>query len=204
MIEQFHFLRPGWLLLLIPLLAGLWLLFKLLFKSRYDSGNWRAVIDARLLPFVLSDGRVRRRDPMRWIFAAAALLAIVALAGPTWEKLPQPVYHKQTALVIALDLSRSMNTSDIKPSRLTRARHKIADVLDLRIEGQTALLVYAADAFAVTPLTSDIETIKALLPAIDSEMMPAQGSRADRAVELAFELLNNGCLLYASPSPRDS
>jgi len=188
MIEQFHFLRPGWLLLLIPLLAGLWLLF----KSRYDSGNWRAVIDARLLPFVLSDGRVRRRDPMRWIFAAAALLAIVALAGPTWEKLPQPVYHKQTALVIALDLSRSMNTSDIKPSRLTRARHKIADVLDLRIEGQTALLVYAADAFAVTPLTSDIETIKTLLPAIDSEMMPAQGSRADRAVELAFELLNNG------------
>lgn len=188
MIEQFHFLRPGWLLLLIPLLAGLWLLF----KSRYDSGNWRAVIDARLLPFVLSDGRARRREPMRWIFAAAALLTIVALAGPTWEKLPQPVYHKQTALVIALDLSRSMNTNDIKPSRLARARHKIADVLDLRIEGQTALLVYAADAFAVTPLTSDIETIKALLPAIDSEMMPAQGSRADRAVELAFELLSNG------------
>ncbi len=188
MIEQFHFLRPQWLLLLIPLIAMLWLLL----KSRYDSGSWRAVIDARLLPFVLSDGGESRRGRMHWIFAALAVLAIIALAGPTWEKLPQPAYHKETALVIALDLSRSMNATDIKPSRLTRARHKIADILNLRVEGQTALLVYAADAFAVTPLTSDIDTIMALLPVLESEIMPSQGTRADRALELAFELLGNG------------
>lgn len=188
MIEQFHFLRPGWLLLLIPLMIVLWLLL----RSRYDQSSWRGIIDARLLPFVLSGGSESRRGIAHWIFGAVAALAIVALAGPTWERLPQPLYHKETALVIALDLSRSMNATDIKPSRLTRARHKIADVLNLRSEGQTALLVYAADAFTVTPLTSDSDTILALLPVLESEMMPAQGSRADRALALAFELLDNG------------
>ena len=187
MIEQFHFLRPGWLLLLIPLTAVLWLLL----LRRYDSGSWRAVIDERLRPFVLSDSGQKQREWTRWIPATVALLAIIALAGPTWERLPQPVYHKDSALVIALDLSRSMNAADIKPSRLTRARHKIADILNLRQEGQTALVVYAADAFTVTPLTSDVDTILALLPDLETELMPAQGTRADRALELALELFEN-------------
>jgi len=187
MIEQFHFLRPGWLLLLIPLAAVLWLLL----VRRYDSGSWRAVIDERLRPFVLSSSGQNQREWTRWMPAAVALLAIIALAGPTWERLPQPVYHKNSALVIALDLSRSMNAADIKPSRLTRARHKIADILNLRQEGQTALVVYAADAFTVTPLTSDVDTILALLPDLETELMPAQGTRADRALKLALELFEN-------------
>ena len=187
MIEQFHLLRPWWLLLLIPLAGTLWLLL----KSRYDSGSWRAVIDARLLPFLLSAGAQNTRGWSRWILSGVALLAIIALAGPTWEKLPQSVYHKETALVIALDLSRSMDAADLKPSRLTRARHKIADILNLRQEGQTALVVYAADAFTVTPLTSDVDTILALLPDLETRLMPAQGTRADRAVKLALELFTN-------------
>ena len=187
MIEQFHFLRPGWLLLLIPLAAVLWLLL----LRRYDSGSWRVVIDERLQPFVLSSSGQNQREWTRWIPAAVALLVIIALAGPTWERLPQPVYYKDSALVIALDLSRSMNAADIKPSRLTRARHKIADILNLRQEGQTALVVYAADAFTVTPLTSDVDTILALLPDLETELMPAQGTRADRALKLALELFEN-------------
>jgi len=186
-IEQFHLLRPWWLLLLIPLSGAMWLLL----KNRYHTGSWRAVIDARLLPFVLSAGGQNVRGWSRWILGCVALLAIIALAGPTWEKLPQSVYHKQTALVIALDLSRSMDAADLKPSRLTRARHKIADILHLRQEGQSALVVYAADAFTVTPLTSDVDTILALLPNLETGLMPAQGTRADRAVKLALELFTN-------------
>jgi Ca-activated chloride channel family protein len=187
MIEQFHFLRPGWLLLLLPLAAWLWGLF----RGRYDHGIWRTVVDERLMPHVLSGSGGARGHVARAMPGAAAALAIIALAGPTWEKLPQPVFQTETALVIMLDLSRSMDAADIKPSRLVRARHKIADILSLRAEGQTALVVYAADAFAVTPLTSDTETIMAMLPDLDSSLMPAQGSRADRAVERALELFEN-------------
>ncbi len=157
----------------------------------YETGSWRAVIDERLLPIVLSGGAENRRGWTRWIPGVVALLAIIALAGPTWEKLPQPVYHKETALVIALDLSRSMDATDIKPSRLARARHKVADILNLRQEGQTAFLVYAADAFTVTPLTTDVDTILALLPDLETALMPAQGTRADRALKLALELFEN-------------
>ena len=187
MIEQFHFLRPWWLLALMPLATVAWLLI----RGRYDSGNWRTVIDPRLLPHVLSGASQQHRDSMRWVLTAVAALAIIALAGPTWEQRKQPVFDRQTSLVVALDLSRSMDVTDIKPSRLIRARHKIADILDLHQEGQTALVVYAADAFAVTPLTHDANTILALLPDLESELMPAQGSRADRALERALELFDN-------------
>ena len=187
MIELFHFLRPAWLLLLVPLL----LLFWLLLRATHAAGSWRGIVDAELLPYVLTGDDAKRRSRLRWLLLAAAVLAVLALAGPTWEKLPQPVYHKNRSSAITIDLSRSMNVNDVKPSRLERARHKIADILNLKMEGQSALVVYAADAFAVTPLTTDIETILTLLPGLETELMPAQGTRADRAVALGFELLAN-------------
>ena len=115
--------------------------------------------DAELLPYLLQEKAVNQS---RWPLttgAIAALLVIIALAGPTWQRVPSPVFRNESALVIALDLSRSMDAEDIKPSRLIRARYKIADILKQRKDGQTALLVYAGDAFTVTPLTDDTETI---------------------------------------------
>ena len=188
MIEQFHFLRPAWLMLLIP---WLWMLWRMR-RDRVAGSGWRRVVDAGLQPFVLSGaGGADTRWPRRFM-ATVALCSILALAGPTWERVPQPVYHNQAALVILLDLSRSMDAADLRPSRLARARLKIADILRQRVEGQTALAVYAADAFTVTPLTDDVQTVLALLPDLDSSLMPAQGSRADRALSLAFDLFAGG------------
>jgi Ca-activated chloride channel family protein len=99
------------------------------------------------------------------------------------------VYRTHAALVIALDLSRSMDAQDLKPSRLARARLKLLDLLDRRSEGQTALIVYAAQPFVVSPLTNDAKTIAALVDSLATELMPAQGSRADRALALAADLL---------------
>ncbi len=192
MIEQFHFLRPWWLLAL-PLLA--WVVW-LLARRGFDKGNWRSVIDPRLLPHVVGADADPRRSRLPWILAVVAACAILALAGPVWEKRSQSVYRQPSALVVALDLSRSMDATDIKPSRLVRARHKVADILNLRKEGQSSLVVYAADAFAVTPLTSDTETILALLPDLETALMPAQGSRADRAFERALELFANSAVQH--------
>ena len=131
-----------------------------------SSGLWQSVCDAELLPHVLID---RPLQHQRWpllLYGLSGLLVIVALAGPTWERLPVPVFRNDSALVIALDLSRSMDATDIKPSRLERARFKIIDILRRRKDGQTALIVYAGDAFVVTPLTDDTETIRSQLPAL--------------------------------------
>ena len=187
MIEQFHFLRPFWLLALLPLAGLTWQML----KSKLSSGNWQSVVDPKLLQHLLvGQGQARHSWPIVLV-ALVGVFAIIALAGPVWEKLPQPIYKQQAALVIALDLSRSMDANDIIPSRLTRARHKIADILSQRSEGQSALIAYAADAFVVTPLTEDSATINALLPSLSSDIMPAQGGRADRAVKHALELFSN-------------
>jgi Ca-activated chloride channel family protein len=182
---DFHFLRPMWLLALIPFLVILWMLA----RRKLGGGNWASVCDPELLPHILMHTPARSR---RWpviVLSLAGVLCILALAGPTWQRLPQPVYRDQAALIIALDLSRSMDATDISPSRLTRAKYKIEDILRQRRMGQTALLVYAGDAFTVSPLTDDTATIINQLSALTTDLMPIQGSRADRALRKAMALL---------------
>jgi Ca-activated chloride channel family protein len=185
MLTEFHFLRPWWLLALAALIIALYLVR----KRRLTSRRWERVIDSRLLPFVLVGDRGGARTGSMIALGVAGVLAIVALAGPVWQRLAQPVYRSPDVMVIALDLSRSMDVADITPSRLARARFKIDDILDQRVEGQTALLVYAAQPFVVSPLTDDTDTIAAQLSALTTDLMPSQGSRTDRAMMKARELI---------------
>ncbi|MGR8951601.1 MAG: VWA domain-containing protein [Gammaproteobacteria bacterium] len=189
-LGDFHLIRPYWLLALIPFAA----ILVMLFKNRLSRGSWSSVCDAALLPYLLQDkGGKASRMPLI-LGGTTALLAIIALAGPTWQRLPSPVFRNESALVIALDLSRSMEAEDVKPSRLIRARYKIADLLQRRKDGQTALLVYAGDAFTVTPLTDDTETIASQLEALTTDIMPSQGSNAAAALNQAVQLMQQAGL----------
>ena len=183
---EFHFLRPGWLLLLpVAVALLLWAV-----RGRLDRRRWEEVCDPGLVPHVLIDrAPVRQR---RWpliLMALVATLGVLALAGPVWERIPQPVFRSESALVIALDLSQSMQVEDLAPSRSQRARFELRDILASREDGQTGLLVFAADAFVVSPLTDDRDTILAQVPALEPEIMPTQGSRPDRAIERAAALM---------------
>lgn len=182
----FHFLRPAWLLALLPLSVALWRLW----KRRRSPSVWESVCDPALIPYILIGGSSRHRS-LLVLMASAGALAVVALAGPAWTRLPQPAYRPADALVLVLDLSPSMDARDISPSRLERARFKLADVLRARQSGQTALVVYADDAFTVTPLTDDTATIAAQLAALSPAIMPKPGDRADAALPRALDLLRN-------------
>ena len=183
--QQLHFLRPEAFTAFIPLL----LFIALYLTSKATSRSWKAVCDNQLLPYILTaGGRKASKLPMLLVFIATSI-SIVALAGPVWKKLPQPVFREESALVIALDLSQSMHATDIKPSRIERAKLKVHDLISTRKGGQTALIVYAATAFTVTPLTDDDNTIANLVPSLEPELMPAQGSNMSAALNLATELL---------------
>jgi Ca-activated chloride channel homolog len=189
-LSEFHFIRPYWLLALLPYV----ILLVLLVRSKLSHGNWTAVCDVALLPYLLQEKAVAQS---RWPLATgaiAAFLTIVALAGPTWERLPTPVFRNDSALVIVLDLSRSMDAADIKPSRLVMARYKIADILKQRKDGQTALVVYAGEAFTVTPLTNDTDTIDNQLSALTTAIMPSDGNNTARALEKAETLFKQAGL----------
>lgn len=187
-MNKFHFLRPEWFLLLIPLSMIIWYIL----KKDLPAGSWHRACDPKLLPFLLQGDEKKRTHTPLIAIALAGFLATLALAGPVWRQLEQPVFRNSSPLVIALDLSLSMDAADIKPSRLIHARLKLRDILKLRTEGQTALLVYAAQPFVVTPLTDDTATIASQVSSLTTALVPSQGSRPDLAIAKAIELLSNG------------
>ncbi len=184
-LSQLHFQAPLWLLALIPLGLLLWLLS----RTQVNASAWAKVIDPKLLPYLLQGEQGKTSSLPKWLMASAGLIGIIALADPVWEKVPRPVFQTNAARVIVLDLSTSMLVDDLKPSRLARARFKIEDILSREEEGQTGLVVFAGDAFTASPLTRDVDTIRNLLQVFTPEIMPAQGSRVDYALQKAHELL---------------
>ena len=187
MIEtEFHFLRAGWIVL-IPIAILLIFFFK---RRMLTIGNWEKLIDKRLLPYVMSRRQLSDNQYKWWLISLISVLSIIALAGPTWERIEQPSFRTDQSLVIALDLSRSMNAQDITPNRLTRAKLKILDILERRQGAQVALIVYSANAFTVTPQTSDTDTIIALINSIDTSIMPSRGSYPALAIDKGLQLFN--------------
>ncbi len=185
MWADFHFLRPEWLWAL-PLIA---LMTYGLAHRRLATGSWQRVIDPALAPFVLSRTQIKRLNYRWWMTLIGGVLAVLALAGPSWNRVEQPVFRSEQAVVIALDLSRSMDAQDLTPSRLTRARLKILDILERRQSGQTALVVYSSNAFTVTPLTTDSDTVAALVNSLSTDIMPSRGSYAVSAISKSKQLL---------------
>jgi Ca-activated chloride channel family protein len=185
MPTEFHWIRPEWLLAL-PLLA---LLGFLMARRQLAPGNWQRVVDPALAPYVLSRAPARAADFRWWLMLLGGAIAAIALAGPSWNRLEQPVFRTEQAIVIALDLSQSMDAADLAPSRLTRARLKILELLERRRSGQTALVVYSANAFTVTPLTTDADTVAALVNSLSTDIMPSRGSYPAAAIDKGRELL---------------
>ena len=186
-LSEFHFLRPLWLLALLPaFVASGWLYY-----HQKRSGSWEHVISADLLPLLLDHIPVKQRRTLPLLALIGWLLGSLSMAGPTWEQTPLPVHKQESALVVLFDLSPSMLAQDLKPNRLTRARLKLIDLLQQRQEGTTALVAYAGETFIVSPLTDDADTLAALVPALDPNIMPSRGSNVEAAVEQSIELMFN-------------
>ncbi|MDG2051601.1 MAG: VWA domain-containing protein [Myxococcota bacterium] len=186
MPDHFHFLRPIWLLAagLIPVLF-LWAR-----QQGRSAGAWSRVCDAALLPHLLVGERSRVRRWPVWALATAWGAACLALAGPTWEQLPQAAYSEPTDTVAVLSLSPSMRERDVAPSRLERARFELQDLLT-EAEGTVGLVIFSEEAYAVTPLTDDARVITETIPVLEPRLMPGRGARLDRGIEEASRLLDN-------------
>ena len=187
-ISNFHFIRPWWLLALLPIA---WLLWRL--RSVNDeTSQWQQSVDPELLAHLLIGNDDNSRQVL-WhaLLALAWLLCVVTLAGPSWERKDTPTYRNVNEQVLVIDLSRSMDAKDIQPSRLVRVRQKVEDILSKSYETENAVVIFAASPFVVSPLTNDAETIRSMLPAIETGIMPAQGSRIGDGIRKAHDLLKS-------------
>ena len=186
-LNQFHFLRPEWFAAIIPLL----LLVILIRKATAKQSGWQSVIPSHLYQYmVIGKTEVGAKPPIM-LLAIAWFVSVIALAGPTWERLPQPVYQLKMGHVIVIDMSLSMRATDMTPDRLTRAKYKAIDLVNAIGEGEMGLVAYAGDAFVISPLTEDAANITTLIPSLSPEIMPVPGSDPLLGIESAAALLTN-------------
>ena len=185
--EALHFLRPGWLYAIALVLPIGWVVLR--GGTSATRNAWRRVCDPALLR-ALSGGR-ESKGRLGWLapLALAWIAACVAMAGPTWERLPQATFVPPDQTVLALHLGRSMDARDVAPSRLARARFALQDVLQ-QVDGAVGLVIYAEEPYAVTPLTDDPKVIAQMLPTLRTDLMPGRGNRPDRAIDESLALLD--------------
>lgn len=200
-MEQFHFAEPGWFWLLLFLPLWWWRSGRFESRANKEDQGVEAFADRHLLPYLLARGAegARREEgaPHRfwktWAAMAGFVGVVLALAGPRWEFDEVTVYQPDAALMVVVDLSRSMDADDVPPSRMARARQELSDLLDrAREEGMhVGLIGFAAEPHVLSPLTSDVRTIKDLLHVVDTSLLQIQGSDPAEALELARRQLEH-------------
>ncbi len=190
-LELFHFLRPGWLWLLLPAALVTWSAW----RRQDPMSGWRRVIAPGLLEHLaISKQERRRRLRPVFLLGFCFVLGIVAMAGPAWEKEPSPFTEDQAALFVILKVTPEMLAEDIQPSRLQRATQKISDLLALRPGTSTGLIAYAGSAHLVMPLTTDPDIVSFFAAELAPGVMPVPGDEPLDAVELAMSRLQDSGL----------
>lgn len=186
-MTELHFLRPLWLLSLVPAVLIWWGLW----RRQNVVAAWREVIDPHLLEHLLvgaEHGKPRLRPVhltlVLWVTAA------LALAGPTWEREPPPFVDDEAGLVVLVKATTSMDATDVQPSRLERSKHKLSDLLERREGAVTGLIVYSGTAHLVMPLTRDGRIISAMASELSTDLMPVDGDALGKALDLAADLLD--------------
>jgi Ca-activated chloride channel family protein len=178
---EFHWLRPYGLLSLLPAMAIWWGLW----RHQDQIASWRKAVDPHLLEHLLVGQRKRRVLRPVHLLLVVWVLTALALAGPTWRREPSPFADDEAGLVVLMKVSGTMNATDVQPSRLERAKHKLRDLLERRQGSSTGLIVYSGSAHLVMPLTRDDRIISAMVADLTPELMPVDGDALGAALALA-------------------
>ena len=184
-MDDFHFLRPLWLLVLLPALAVWWGLW----RQQDRAASWRQVVDPHLLEHLIIGESTRRGPRPIHLLLVIWIICTVALAGPAWRTEPSPFADDEAGLMVLLKISGTMMASDVQPSRLERAKHKLRDLLELRKGSSTGLIVYSGSAHLVMPLTRDDRIVGTMVEDLTPELMPVDGDALAQALQLAGQVL---------------
>lgn len=186
-MDEFHFIRPHFLWLMIPAALLAWASY----RRQNAQNSWQKIFDPHLLEHLLVGDHERRRIKPIHVLTVIWIIGILALSGPTWKREPSPFADDQAGLVIVLNISGTMNATDVQPSRLERAKFKIKDLLELREGAATALIVYSGSSHLVMPLTKDDRIINTMLEGLTPSVMPTDGDDLNNALAKAEQLLRD-------------
>jgi len=191
-LNQLHFAHPLWFLMLLVILI-VWGLFFLYYRRQHPLHQLEKFIDKHLIPYLLlgREQQNKRRWTPLFFWSLVWIGLVLALAAPRWNFREISTFTRDQSLAILLDLSESMNAKDISPSRLGRAKQKIEDLLNSSKGVKFGLIAFAADPHMIVPMTEDKDTIRHLLPSMETDLIFVQGSKLAPALEMATTMLEN-------------
>jgi Ca-activated chloride channel family protein len=130
----------------------------------------------------------RKRQIWKIVLSLAALLfMILALARPQLGTKLEEVKREGVDIMVAIDVSESMNAQDIKPSRIAKARHEVASLME-KLEGdRIGVIAFAGEGFVQCPLTLDYGAAKIFLDVLEPGLIPTPGTNLVAAIQLAME-----------------
>ncbi len=175
-----------WLLAALPALAAAWSLAAWAASRR--AAVSRAFGRADTVARCADDAAAARALKTRLRLGALALL-FLALAGPRWGVELVETRADARQVVVAVDVSLSMQARDVKPSRLERAKDALSLLLDQLKGERVGVVAFAGEAQVVCPVTSDIEAAKQLLTALEPGAIAVPGSAVGSAVRLGASML---------------
>ena len=186
-LELFHFMRPWVLVLLIPSWGFVWWLL----RQQDDIRQWEKIVNPKLLShLVIKPKKKRATIPAPYHLGIVLSLMILALSAPSWQLKPSPFTQDKAEVVFAIKVSKSMLSSDLSPSRLSRAILKIKDILSLRSDIKASLIAYSGSAHLVLPLTNDHNILEKFAQSLSPEIMPLEGDNISSAISLATSQLS--------------
>lgn len=127
-----------------------------------------------------------RRPSLRLRLYLGLILTVVALARPQWGRIDEPVFDQSREILLAIDLSRSMLATDVKPSRLDRAKLLIQSLLERLAGERVGLIVFSGTAFLQSPLSADYEILREFLPELDPNYLPEGGTNYEALLATAL------------------
>lgn len=155
--------------------------------------TWLGIVDDHLLKPLLVRVYMRFKETFKIIILSMVCLSVVcALVGIGIKGGENELYRPKSPAVIVLDMSLSMKVRDIVPNRFSQAVFKVYDLLDELTGIPTALIVFSDEPYQLVPTTTEKEAIKALLPLLNFNLLPSQGSRLDRAIKEAERTIKEG------------
>lgn len=120
-----------------------------------------------------------------YVFLLLLVCGIFALSDPQINRSSQEVEIESSDIFIALDISESMRTADLKPNRLSRARNLAQRIIEQLEGNRVGLILFAGEAYMFMPLTSDISSAISFVQAANTKMAPTQGTSISAAIRLA-------------------
>jgi Ca-activated chloride channel homolog len=180
--------KPIWLLVLIIPVALF--IAELILRNR-DRSVLKRFASLSMWPRLAPGQSVGLLRAKRLLFAAGMILLVLGIANPRVGTRYEDVVREGIDIVLAVDVSRSMDSQDIRPSRIGKARYELAKFVEGMKGDRVGIVPFAGTAYPLLPLTLDYSAAKLFLELLDAELIPNPGTALSDAIETSAEVFSD-------------